>query len=325
MDDRRATQARPSNRGRIARGRGTAAGRSARLAALLALLAAAAPGCGGGDGGAAGPPLACNGHPGLCDRRFDEVAFAGAHNAMSNADDGWLLPNQIHGMADQLAQGVRVFLVDTHEYQGAFWLCHEYCELGKIPLVDALRIFADFMDANPNEVLALVVQNGISNAATEAAFVESGLVRYVYAHPAGSPWPTLREMIEAGTRLLVMAEASGPPPAWYHDAYELSWDTPYSFASEADFSCRLNRGSAANDLFQVNHWLSTPFSAPENGERVNRFEVLWPRVEQCRAEAGRIPNFVAIDFVSIGDLVAVVDRLNGLGAADAAGAARSAR
>lgn len=285
-----------------------------RIAEGIAALAAAAilaTGC--GSDGSSAAPLACNGHAELCDRRFDEVAFAGAHNAMSNADDGWLLPNQVHGMADQLAQGVRVFLLDTHEDRGSTWLCHEYCELGKIPLVDALGIFRDFLDANPHEVIAFVVQDGISNEATEAAFVESALVRFVYTHEAGRPWPTLREMIAADTRLLVMAESSGPPPAWYHDAYELSWDTPYSFASEADFSCRPNRGRTENDLFQVNHWLSTPFSAPENGERVNRYDVLWPRVARCRDEAGRIPNFVVVDFVSIGDLVAVVDRLNGVG------------
>ena len=34
--------------------------------------------------------LAVNG-----DRPFDQVAFAGAHNAMSNSDDGWLLPDQV--------------------------------------------------------------------------------------------------------------------------------------------------------------------------------------------------------------------------------------
>src|SRR5262249_20890476 len=138
------------------------------------------------------------------------------------------------------------------------------------------------------------------NEATEAAFVESGLVRYVYTHPTGASWPTLREMIENDTRLLVMAESSGPPPAWYQYAYDLSWDTPYSFFSEADFSCAVNRGRPENDLFQINHWLSTPFSMPENGERVNRFDVLWPRVEQCQRESGRFPNFIAVDYVHIG-------------------------
>ncbi|HZR83571.1 MAG TPA: hypothetical protein VFD92_20925 [Candidatus Binatia bacterium] len=280
-----------------------------RLAACSALAALAA--CSDAGSTASAPAIACNGHAELCDRPFDQVAFAGAHNAMSNAEDGWLLPNQIYGIPRQLVDGVRVLLIDTHEYQGKTWLCHDYCELGKIPLVDALASVRAFMDENPNEVLAFVIQDGISNEATEAAFVESGLVRYVYTHEPGSAWPTLRDMIARDERLLVMAEGSGPPPAWYHYAYDLSWDTPYTFAREEDFSCELNRGRRENDLFQINHWLSTPFSMPENGERVNRFDVLWARVDRCRNETGRIPNFVVVDYVHIGDLFAVVDRLNG--------------
>lgn len=45
-------------------------------------------------GGCAPPePQLCNGHAALCDRRLDQVAFAATHNAMSNAEDGWLAPN----------------------------------------------------------------------------------------------------------------------------------------------------------------------------------------------------------------------------------------
>jgi len=120
------------------------------------------------------------------------------------------------------------------------------------------------------------------------------------------------QMIDDGTRLLVMTEGSGPPPAWYQPEFELSWDTPYFFTSPSEFSCEPFRGSPKNPLFEVNHWLSTPFSSPENAAQVNVYDVLWPRVEKCREESGRIPNFVAVDFVSIGDLMRVVDRLNGV-------------
>jgi hypothetical protein len=285
----------------------SAAGRLGAAGAALLLAALALGGC----GDAPSANVACNGHRELCDRPFDQIAFAGSHNAMSNQDDGWVLPNQIHDMRTQLEEGVRVFLIDTHDFEGGTWLCHEFCQLGKISLVDALTIFRVFMDEHPDEVLAFVIENGISSAETEAAFVASDLVKYVYVHPPGHAWPTLREMIKAGTRLLVMAETGHPPPAWYQYAYDLSWDTPYSFVTEADFSCALNRGSRDNDLFQINHWLSNPLSVPANGELVNQFDVLWARVDGCRKETGRLPNFIAVDYVDIGDLFRVVDRLNG--------------
>ena len=59
--------------------------------------------------------LACNGFPELCDRRLDEVVFAGAHNAMSNQDvPGWMFPHHEAGMPQMLQDGIRGLLVDVH-------------------------------------------------------------------------------------------------------------------------------------------------------------------------------------------------------------------
>ncbi len=57
----------------------------------------------------------CNGSRALCDRRLDQVTFAGAHNAMSAADvPGWMFPQHEHGIAGQLTDGIRAFLIDVH-------------------------------------------------------------------------------------------------------------------------------------------------------------------------------------------------------------------
>jgi hypothetical protein len=63
------------------------------------------------------PPLtdACNGHRALCERRLDEVVFAGAHNSMSAAEfDGWMFPNQEKGSVSLLGHGIRALLFDVH-------------------------------------------------------------------------------------------------------------------------------------------------------------------------------------------------------------------
>jgi hypothetical protein len=57
----------------------------------------------------------CNGYVALCDRRVDEVAFAGTHNAMSAAGEkGWTFTRQSGGLGAQLSRGVRAFLLDLH-------------------------------------------------------------------------------------------------------------------------------------------------------------------------------------------------------------------
>jgi hypothetical protein len=57
----------------------------------------------------------CNGYAQLCDRRLNEVVFAGTHNSMSAADTpGWLIANQDRDLAKQLEDGIRLFKISTH-------------------------------------------------------------------------------------------------------------------------------------------------------------------------------------------------------------------
>ena len=61
------------------------------------------------------PPGACNGSPALCDKRVDHVVFAATHNSYAAADEpGWFFANQRRGIARQLRDGIRAFLIDVH-------------------------------------------------------------------------------------------------------------------------------------------------------------------------------------------------------------------
>jgi hypothetical protein len=266
------------------------------------------------------PPIeACNGHAELCDKRFDEVVFPATHNSMSSFEDGWAVPNQDYGMKRQLDDGIRAMLIDTHDWQDGTYLCHSICELGNTPLVEGLATIRAFLDEHPHEVIALLIQDGISAEETAQAFEDSGLVDLVFVHEDGAPWPTLRAMIERGERVLVTAEVGGAPPAWYHHLWDVAWDTPYSFESVDDFTCDPNRGTKGNDLFLLNHWIEAPFATPERGEIANAYDVLGGRAQQCWKEGGQIPNFVAVNFYDLGALFQVVDELNGVASAPQAG------
>jgi hypothetical protein len=257
------------------------------------------------------PPSECNGRAELCDRPFNTVAFPATHNAMSSFELGWAAPNQNFGMKRQLEDGVRAMLIDTHRWSDDLYLCHSICELGHTLLVDGLGEMRAFLDEHPHEVVTLIIQDGITPEETEAAFEKSGLAGRIYAHEAGKPWPTLRELLEDGKQLVVGAEAEGQPPAWYHHFWDIAWDTPYSFESVEDFNCAPNRGTQGNDLFLLNHWIG-PLPTPERGDIANAYEILSARATKCQMEGGQIPNFVAVDFYDLGALFQVVDELNGL-------------
>ena len=55
-------------------------------------------------------------------------------------------------------------------------------------------------------------------------------------------------------------------------------------------------------------WIVIPaYNEAEN------LDVLLPRLQQCQAERGLLPNLVSIDFWEQGDALQAVDILNGLG------------
>jgi hypothetical protein len=196
------------------------------------------------------------------------------------------------------------------------YLCHNLCELGATALVPELERVAAWLADHPREVVTFVVQDeGVTPAQTAEAISRAGLLPSVYEPAARGTWPTLGAMIGSGRRVVVLMEheGGGTRYPWMLQAFDWVQDTPYSFETAADFSCDLLRGSADNPLLLVNHWLSGTATRRSDADEVNAAGVLLPRVEQCRAQRGRLPNFVAVDFYDRGDLFAVVDELNGLG------------
>jgi len=307
----------------------------ARLAFALAL---AAVGCGaptaadagaadagtadaGSDAGSdAGPrcaprptptdPDACNGHAALCDRAFDDVAYPTTHNAMSSEEEGWIPPNQGPALWTQLTDGIRGFMLDVYEEDGETLLCHSICPLGSRPFVDALAELREFMDCHPTQVLTLILESYVDEPRVTAAFEAAGLLPYLHAQPADAPWPTLREMVTSGRRMVVLTQRADVTEPWHHHAYTVGWDNPYAAEAPEDLSCRPNRGDADNDLFILNHFLTAPVAMRSLAVMVNHQPLFGDQVARCEAEAGQLPNFVTVDFYEVGDLFEVVDALN---------------
>jgi hypothetical protein len=171
-----------------------------------------------------------------------------------------------------------------------------------------------FLDRNPNEVLIFIIGDFVTTDDTDAVFQQAGLADRRWNYDPSQPLPTLRDLIDAQTNLVIMSENSTQPPAWNVGAYkELVQDTPFTFASPSDFNCDANRGPADAPLFQINHWITTDRPPdPNEAAQVNSYDVLMPRVRQCQAQRGKLPNIVGVNFYSLGDLLRVVNELNGV-------------
>jgi len=304
---------------------------------------------------------ACNGHPELCTRRLNEVAFATTHNSMGGGDvPGWMFPNQNKGIPAQLEDGVRGFLVDVHygipigdrvktvldtevnsmaKYEEALgkdavaaamrirdrmvgeptgekdvYLAHGFCELGATRFVDSLKEMHDFLILHPDDVVIMIIQDeGVMPADVAGCFERSGLIDLVYRGPVTKPWPTLLDMVNSNQRVVVMAENHWEGVPWYHGAFEVCQETPYKFETPADMSNRPGRGGTTGSLLLMNNWIETvPAPLPSNAEIVNAYDFLLKRARACKKQRKMMPNLIAVDFYKTGDLMRVVDAMNGV-------------
>ena len=288
----------------------------------------------------------CNGHSELCDREYDDVVQAATHNSMSSPDVVQIWPEHDGNIEAQLDYGIRTLLIDTSYWteidtpsqlssveqfvpmdiatylysslderlraRPGTYLCHSRCAYGAVPFETTLSTIKRFLDRNPDEVITLLIENAITTEDTEAAFEASGAAEYLYSGDPTGDWPTLGEMIEAGQRLVVFAETGGPPPAWYHSFTDLFQDTEYHVTSVADMTCDLKRGRPDAPLFLLNNWIQREAPDRADAAEVNQRAFIVDLARRCGVDRGRLPNFIAVNFFTIGDVLGAVDDLNGV-------------
>ncbi|MCJ1433909.1 hypothetical protein MMC27_003274 [Xylographa pallens] len=240
---------------------------------------------------------ACNGSPALCDRIFSNVSQIGSHNSAFIG----LLPqdNQDLSVAAQLNAGIRFLQAQSHVNPfGTLSLYYTSCfEEDAGPIESYLATIKSWLEANPNEVLMLLLTNGdnVDVSMFDAAFTSSGIKPYVLV-PASSPgvlaidaWPTLRQLIAAGTRLVVFLGTTLPRsyprhlPARHHsqtpsanpllppdygaspstcpyilDEFSYFFETSYDTTNPTFPRCTIDHppgASAAGRMYIANHFL----------------------------------------------------------------------
>jgi hypothetical protein len=224
--------------------------------------------------------------------------------------------------AVEAAQRIRARLPAGRGGERQIYLCHGFCEIGSVTLASALADLRLFLVSHPGDVVVVINQDeGVNPTDIERTFARAGLLDLVYRGPLG-PFPTLREMIDSNQRLVVMAENDAGNVPWYRLAYAHGLqETPFRFTSAAELtdpgrlaaSCRPHRGTSSAPLFLLNHWVdTTPAPRPSLATIVNARAALLERARTCQRIRGQLPNLVAVDFYRRGDVLGVVNALNGV-------------
>ncbi|MFI8189202.1 phospholipase [Streptomyces sp. NPDC085946] len=278
-------------------------------------------------------------------RTLDQVTFLTAHNAYANGVDGGfappfvsLFPNQSRGIARQLQDGVRGFMLDIHQTPDGAILCHNSCALVSRPValwVDLQRI-VDFLEARPDQFVTVFLEDYVDPGVLRAELARVDGLQDVLYRPdrtgvRENGWPRLADLTAAGRRLLLFTDhsrsadqAAGLTRDSFGVMYQREWTVENHWSmgpgvGASDWSCS-SRWYDANTvlpltrtepgfrpLFVMNHFRDAPVAstaATDNGklaDRARRF---------CQAAARKKPNFLAVDRYDLGDPASAVGLLN---------------
>ena len=145
----------------------------------------------------------CNNAEALCSRTYDNVTHLGAHDAafVRDRSNGFTPSgNQFYNASTQLSYGVRLLSAQAHNADDGVHLCHTNCVLYDAGLMqDWLADVRTWMDANPNEVVSVLIVNSDNNDAATLGgiFNSSGITDYAYVPSANKgpvKWPTLGDV-----------------------------------------------------------------------------------------------------------------------------------
>ena len=92
------------------------------------------------------------------------------------------------------------------------------CSYGSVDAQAWLTALQNHMLSAPNDVVTLLIENYVEPAHLHEVLNDSGLMEHVFIHGLNEPWPTLREMIQNGERMVVFWEQTSDEAfPWFHD------------------------------------------------------------------------------------------------------------
>ncbi len=270
--------------------------------------------------------MACHGETVYCLRTFDDFTFPETHNAYSTVEDQFLIGvNHYTGLQLQWDGGIRAFMVDSHHRSDDntsaedVRFCHgtgqffHPCLFGEVDAFDWLRLLGSLMNNSSGDVVTLLFENYVPAEHLEFLFKEPGMYERIYTHTLGESWPSLGDLVLAGTDLVVFWEqAQNDNFPWLHDFGVFSWTTDYAENSAEEMSCTVYRGDGSQPVWHLNNWLSNAFGLPDpvRAVDVNDYDNLLERSLECWEIMDNRPTFIAVDYWEEGEITNVTITMN---------------
>lgn len=264
---------------------------------------------------------------------YHQNAYLAAHNAFSSLGYGYIYVQQSLTLRDQLAAGVRTFLLDIYSYTPTLQETDIYLFHGEsvarvltnapfyfapFKLSDALKEIAAFIKTSKS-VVTIIFEDHVDPADRSkimTAFETAGLADNLFTKTDAfktveqKGWPTLNWMIDNKKNLIVLSSDKTEnlfPYQWKYMSENVysnpstdpkTWLEPRSESKPLDQKklCAINnfRTISTINAFNLKEWVGITAGT-------NTYNHLKSHIDACASTWKRYPNYLNLDFVTIPD------------------------
>lgn len=262
----------------------------------------------------------CNGILALCNKSIDNILFAASQQSFNSTYYGAApqSASQQISITEQLNTGIRTLQFDIYEVPLTLSTeadvdyttlrlrpnpADEW-ELGFPPLLKEVK---EFLNANPHELLVLLLKGNFSTTRLEEEFNATGLDEYLYRHNANQIWPVMGRLVYENKRLIVFTQNKNQEGdlEWNHTFDSYITESEAGFASISDIRCNSN---IEKPFYALHH-----YSTNENADYdlINSSTVLLENLLQCTDEIENKPQFLLLKQVHQGNILEPIRIING--------------
>ncbi len=243
------------------------------------------------------------------DLRYDNITWICSHNAMSNREENWIMPNQIWSIPQQLEHGIHAQMWDIWMLDGKATLRHgngNLFDTGKKELLAAFIEVKNYLEKNPRAIITLILESKVDDSPILEALRESQLEPLRYK-PAGKvkEWPTLGELRKSDSRLIILCDRRTEHfiQLWDH-AVETNWVNKKA----TQMNNKLRRGKAENALLILNHFVGNPFPSEIASKEANSKTILAKREKDIERLYKRRANYWTLDHIGCADALDYISK-----------------
>ena len=167
-----------------------------------------------------------------------------------------------------------------------------------IPFIGQLALIRKYLEDNPDKVLTLFLDFNVNINELSRIVDESGIQPYLYVNNGDDDWPTLKNMVESGKRMVVFSmQQHRNSPDWLHYVWDYAVEPYFSIMEAPEFNGEFLKGDPKNSLLIYNDYnfpkrVEQPdrsfFNTTQNPYLIEHAKNVW-------RGTGKVPNFIMLD------------------------------